>query len=604
MSTHELKQDRSVAVNSSQFNSLLQDMPVGVLVQGPNAEVLLSNAKALELLGLSEDQLHGKTSFDPDWNVIHEDGSPFPGDTHPVPRAIATRQEVHKIVMGVHRPATGDRVWLLVDAVPQLNDDGTVRHVVCTFIDITDRKLAEEAVRVNEERFRKMFHGHSAVKLIIEPGTGKILDANEAAANFYGWTVDHIKQMHIHEINELPPDVVHARMAAAATSSDVKFEFRHRRADGSIRDVEVFSNIVDVAGEQLLYSIIHDISGRKLAEAELKESEARFRLLAENVTDAIWILDLETGRFRYISPSIFQLRGFTVEEAMSQTMEESMSPSSLKQVSEVIPARIQEFNDGHNIHHTDLVEQPCKDGSMIVIEINSQYVKNPGTGHLEVVGVSRNITERKRMEDAVRESENRLRHAEDFAQFGHWQVSLVDKVMHASDGALKIFGFKQNDIPLSDIQQCSLPEYRPMLDKALPELIEKNIPYDVEFKIKRPSDGGIADVHSKAEYDPHSKTVFGVVQDITERKRIETERENLILELQSAIEHIKTLKGIVPICSSCKKVRDDKGYWEQVEAYVSRHTDARFSHGICPSCAEELYPDSMKRIHEKKSGGR
>ena len=88
--------------------------------------------------------------------------------------------------------------------------------------------------------------------------------------------------------------------------------------------------------------------------------------------------------------------------------------------------------------------------------------------------------------------------------------------------------------------------------------------------------------------------VFGVVQDISERKRIETEREALILELKRAAEDINTLSGILPICSSCKKIRDDQGYWEQVEAYVSRHTDAQFSHGICPDCMSKLYPSYLE----------
>ena len=65
----------------------------------------------------------------------------------------------------------------------------------------------------------------------------------------------------------------------------------------------------------------------------------------------------------------------------------------------------------------------------------------------------------------------------------------------------------------------------------------------------------------------------------------------MITELQSAIEHIKTLRGIIPICASCKKIRDDKGYWQQVEAYVSRHTEAQFSHGVCPDCMKKLYPE-------------
>jgi PAS domain-containing protein len=81
------------------FKEMVFDMRVGVL-SGPRAEILLSNPAALELLGLTEDQLLGKTSFDPEWKVIHEDGSPFPGDTHPVPVAIATRKAVHGVIMG------------------------------------------------------------------------------------------------------------------------------------------------------------------------------------------------------------------------------------------------------------------------------------------------------------------------------------------------------------------------------------------------------------------------------------------------------------------------------------------------------------------------
>ena len=132
-------------------------MQVGVLLQGPQSEIIVSNPKALELLGVTEDQLLGKTSFDPDWNVIHEDGSLFPGNTHPVPQAIANRQAVHDVIMGVYHPLKGERVWLKVDAEPQLNKDGTVQQVVCTFIDISIGKQAQEALLKSEEQFRGLF---------------------------------------------------------------------------------------------------------------------------------------------------------------------------------------------------------------------------------------------------------------------------------------------------------------------------------------------------------------------------------------------------------------------------------------------------------------
>lgn len=79
--------------------------------------------------------------------------------------------------------------------------------------------------------------------------------------------------------------------------------------------------------------------------------------------------------------------------------------------------------------------------------------------------------------------------------------------------------------------------------------------------------------------------------DITRRKEVEADREKLVSKLQDALNKIKTLKGIIPICAACKKIRDDKGYWNQIESYIKEHSEADFSHGICPECAEKLYPE-------------
>lgn len=87
----------------------------------------------------------------------------------------------------------------------------------------------------------------------------------------------------------------------------------------------------------------------------------------------------------------------------------------------------------------------------------------------------------------------------------------------------------------------------------------------------------------------------GVILDITERKRVEEERNRLVVELQTALAEVKILRGFLPICASCKKIRDDKGYWNQIEAYLCEHTEATFSHGICPDCAAEQYAE-LRRL--------
>jgi PAS domain S-box-containing protein len=150
--TDRKKIEEVIRHNEERFRKMIKDMQVGVLLQSPQTEILVSNPTALELLGLSEDQLMGKTSFDPDWNVIREDGSSFPGPDHPVPQAIAMRRSVRDVIMGVYHPKIKEYVWLLVCAEPQLNEDGSVRHVVCTFVDITRRKKAEQELKqLNEE---------------------------------------------------------------------------------------------------------------------------------------------------------------------------------------------------------------------------------------------------------------------------------------------------------------------------------------------------------------------------------------------------------------------------------------------------------------------
>ena len=109
-------------------------------------------------------------------------------------------------------------------------------------------------------------------------------------------------------------------------------------------------------------------------------------------------------------------------------------------------------------------------------------------------------------------------------------------------------------------------------------------------------------ITGKPFLDANNETI-GIVesfQDISKRKRAEDTKEDLIEELQSALEEVNLLSGFLPICASCKKIRDDKGYWNQIESYLSDHSEVEFSHGICPECTKELYPDTYKKIAEKK----
>jgi signal transduction histidine kinase len=131
--------------------------------------------------------------------------------------------------------------------------------------------------------------------------------------------------------------------------------------------------------------------------------------------------------------------------------------------------------------------------------------------------------ERRNAVMALRQSEARLKRAEEIAGFGHWELHLDRWTMYSSSGARIIYGTNDELKSYEDVKTIPLPEFRPLLDMALKNLIEKGEIYDIEFKARRPSDGRIVEVHSRAEYDPVHRIVFGVLQDITERKRAQME---------------------------------------------------------------------------------
>jgi PAS domain S-box-containing protein len=131
-------------------------------------------------------------------------------------------------------------------------------------------RKAEDALRESEERYRRLFEDHAAVKLIIDPQTARIVDANASAEKFYGWSRNELRQMKIHQINTLTPAQVRREMDKAIRQDRICFEFRHRRADSSVRDVEVFSSRISLKDGDFLHSIIHDISERKQAEARVE----------------------------------------------------------------------------------------------------------------------------------------------------------------------------------------------------------------------------------------------------------------------------------------------------------------------------------------------
>jgi PAS domain S-box-containing protein len=179
----------------------------------------------------------------------------------------------------------GAQGWVSTNKWPVFDADG--KAVVGIFgisRDISEYKRAEIALRESEQRFRNMFHKHSSIMLLIDPASGMIVDANAAAARFYGYTEDELRGMSIGNINMQTAAEIQQERQQALEEKRNYFVFLHRCANGDVRNVEVYSSPVDTAEKKLLFSIVYDITERKKAEDALHRSNADLERFAYSVS--------------------------------------------------------------------------------------------------------------------------------------------------------------------------------------------------------------------------------------------------------------------------------------------------------------------------------
>lgn len=187
--------------------------------------------------------------------------------------------------------------------------------------------------------------------------------------------------------------------------------------------------------------------------------------------------------------------------------------------------------------------------------------------------------------------------AQKIAHLGIWDQDPVSNKLWWSDETFRILGLEPQSITpnFGVFLQLVHPDDRNRIIKQTElSLISDENPYEVEYRIVR-HDGTERIIHEEAlvERDKSGvpQKITGIIQDITERRNAEMAREELIEKLENALKDVKTLRGLLPICMHCKSIRDDKGYWNDIEVYLRSHSEAEFSHGICNKCANKYYPD-------------
>ena len=211
--------------------------------------------------------------------------------------------------------------------------------------------------------------------------------------------------------------------------------------------------------------------------------------------------------------------------------------------------------------------------------------------------------------ETLRYNEALLKDAQKLAKLGHYIFNIQTDSWQSSPELNEIFGIDENyETNLASWFKIVHPDHREAMQNYLQnEIITKQTKFDknykiIDFKTKEEKwVHGLGELKNDETGNPIK--MLGTIQDITEQVKLEEEREKLIRELRETIEDVKILSGLLPICAKCKKIRDDQGYWNNLEAYIERHSDAFFSHGMCEECSDEMYGDQDWYIDMKKNKG-
>ncbi len=289
-------------------------------------------------------------------------------------------------------------------------------------------ELAEDELRQSESRYRSLFQNKQTVMLIIDPKDGRIVDANPAAVTFYGWEQAELCQMKISQINMLTEQEVKSEMELARHEKRNVFTFRHCRADGSVRDVEVFSAPITLAGMSLLYSIINDITERKEFQVALLASNERMHLIAAATNAGLWEYDLSTN-INVWSDELWKLYGLE-PKSCEPSMENWLVTIIPKDRDEVEQAVMDAVKRGSEFNGLWRVQDA--DGKIRWLMSKGNPIKDSDGKVYVYSGIVLDVTERKRAEEKQKQLESNLRKSRHLGSIG----TLAGGIAHDLDNIL------------------------------------------------------------------------------------------------------------------------------------------------------------------------
>jgi PAS domain S-box-containing protein len=336
--------------------------------------------------------------------------------------------------------------------------------------------------------------------------------------------------------------------------------------------------------------------------------------ILDHFNDVVFITD-EEGYFVFVNKAVTEQSngGVPPEVFIGRNFTELVDPNDHDFAKNIF----QKVLNGEKIVPAIEMERQTASGEKITKEV-SWKILSWNNGETFVMGISRDVTDRKLAQEALiiardeLEMQNeKLRKAQkdmtaerdkysdlyDFAPVGYFTISDKGLILGANLMGATMLGLERGKPTNIYFSEFIANDYQDAFYQHRRKLFKSARKQSSELKITK-KDG--TEFYAQLESSPVKDEAGNCIalrsslSDINERKQAEVERERLIIKLQEALDNIKTLKGLLPICANCKKIRDDNGYWNQIEAYIRNHSEAKFSHSICPVCAEKLYPELIK----------
>ncbi|MFH0758606.1 MAG: PAS domain S-box protein [Bacteroidota bacterium] len=483
-----------------QFQDLMEGVVDGIIITDKKLNILDVNPAFCSIAEMKREEAVGSNGFD-------------------LARKFATIKNLSKIIPALKQMASGRSVsqFEIEYRGKNVSISTKIRKDSSSYIgivrDISKEKEAQQALRESEEKFR--FFAESSFEGIVVHNRGVVLDANDAFLQITGYTREEGIGQNL--LDYIPKSSDKARVLANMLKKRTKpFHVGARKKDGSRIVVEIEAKDVRYLGKKVRLAAIRDVTKQIILQQQLKESEERYRSFFENSATANIIF--EADRTISLTNSKFaKLVGYPKEEIENK----------MKWTKFVAPEDLERLHHWHELRLKDPALVPDEYEFRLVDHDNNIKYTNLFadviSGTEQSIASLVDITDRKKAQQIILESESKLKKAQSIAKMGYWNINLTTGEATGSLQTRKIYGLTVESLSLEKIQKIPLPEYREQLDKALRDLIDGTGIYDIEFKVKNQESGQILDVRSIAEYNPEENFITGVIQDVTRMKEAESQ---------------------------------------------------------------------------------